>query len=73
MPSKLAEHFVRFLSEVGDLIVDPFGGWATTGRGAELNNRRWLVTERCREYLMAAAQRFAGAPGFQTSMGGFNA
>lgn len=73
MPSKLAEHFVRFLSEVGDLIVDPFGGWATTGRGAELNNRRWLVTERCREYLMAAAQRFTGAPGFQTSMGGFNA
>lgn len=69
MPAKLAEHFVRFLSEMGDLIVDPFGGWATTGRGAELHGRRWLVTERCREYLMAAAQRFRGAPGFQTAMG----
>ena len=64
MPSRLAEHFVRFLSDMGDLIVDPFGGWATTGRGAELHGRRWLVTERCREYLMAAAQRFRGASGF---------
>lgn len=64
MPVKLAEHFVRFLSEIGDLVVDPFGGWATTGRGAELHGRRWLVTERCREYLIAAAQRFRGAPGF---------
>ena len=68
MPSRLAEHFVRFLSDMGDLIVDPFGGWATTGRGAELHGRRWLVTERCREYLMAAAQRFRGAPGFYTPM-----
>lgn len=68
MPVRLAEHFVRFLSETGDLIVDPFGGWATTGRGAELNGRRWLVTERCREYLMAAAQRFRDAPGFYSLM-----
>lgn len=68
MPSRLAEHFVRFLSDMGDLIVDPFGGWVTTGRGAELHGRRWLVTERCREYLMAAAQRFRGAPGFYTPM-----
>ena len=68
MPSRLAEHFVRFLSEMGDLIVDPFGGWATTGRGAELHGRRWLVTERCREYLIAAAERFRGAAGFKSSM-----
>lgn len=67
MPVKLAEHFVRFLSEVGDLVVDPFGGWATTGRGAELHGRRWMVTERCREYLIAAAQRFHGDAGFQAN------
>jgi site-specific DNA-methyltransferase (cytosine-N4-specific) len=65
MPTKLAEHFVRFLSDVGDLVVDPFGGWATTGRGAELLERRWLVTERCREYLSAAAQRFRTCVGFE--------
>jgi len=70
MPSKLAEHFVRFLSDVGDLVVDPFGGWATTGRGAEVNDRRWLVTERCREYLISAAERFRGARGFQSHMEG---
>lgn len=65
MPVKLADHFVRFLSEVDDLVVDPFGGWATTGRAAEQSDRRWLVTERCREYLMAGAQRFREARGFQ--------
>jgi len=68
MPVRLADHFVRFLSEVGDLVVDPFGGWVTTGRGAELNARRWLVTERCREYLMGAAQRFHGSKGFSSAM-----
>lgn len=72
MPVKLAEHFVRFLSDVGDLIVDPFGGWATTGRGAELHNRRWIVTERCREYMIAAAQRFRGAPGFNAAFAASN-
>lgn len=72
MPVRLAEHFVRFLSDVGDLIVDPFGGWATTGRGAELHNRRWIVTERCREYLIAAAQRFRGAPGFNAAFAASN-
>jgi site-specific DNA-methyltransferase (cytosine-N4-specific) len=69
MPLALAEHFVRFLSEEDDLVVDPFGGWATTGRAAEKHGRRWLVTERCMEYLIAAAQRFRGARGFQMSMG----
>ena len=67
MPVKLAEHFVRFLSEVGDLVVDPFGGTGTTGRAAELHQRRWIVTERCREYLMAGAQRFRASRGFKAA------
>jgi site-specific DNA-methyltransferase (cytosine-N4-specific) len=65
MPLKLAEHFVRFLTEEGDLMVDQFAGWATSGLAAELNNRRWVIAERCREYLQVAAERFRGAPGFQ--------
>jgi site-specific DNA-methyltransferase (cytosine-N4-specific) len=69
MPAKLAEHFVRFLSDSGDLVVDPFGGWATTGISAERHNRRWLVTERCREYLISAAQRFRKCAGFQSQIG----
>lgn len=64
MPTRLAEFFVQFLSEVGDLVVDPFGGMATTGRAAEKHKRRWLVTERCRQYIASAAERFRGCEGF---------
>ena len=57
MPLALAEHVVRFASEPGQLVADPFGGWATTALAAELNSRRWLVTERMRAYLYAAQWR----------------
>ncbi len=67
MPVKLAEFFVEFLSEVNDLVVDPFGGIATTAKAAENKGRRWLVTERCQQYLMAAGQRFTGCSGFTQS------
>lgn len=67
MPSRLAEFFVEFLSEINDLVVDPFGGMATTGKAAENKGRRWLLTERCREYLLSASQRFTGCKGFSES------
>ena len=64
MPTKLAEFFVEFLSNKDDLVVDPFGGWATTGKAAENKGRRWIVTERCKEYLLAASERFKKCEGF---------
>lgn len=64
MPLGVAEFFVNFLSDKGDLVLDMFGGWATTGKAAENAGRRWLVIERCREYIAAAAERFRGCPGF---------
>lgn len=57
MPLALAEHVVRFASEPGQLVADPFGGWATTALAAERNARRWLITERMRAYLYAAQWR----------------
>lgn len=57
MPLALAEHVVRFASEPGQLVADPFGGWATTALAAELNLRRWVITERMRAYLYAAQWR----------------
>ena len=57
MPLELAEHVVRFASEPGQLVADPFGGWATTALAAERNDRRWLITERMRAYLHAAQWR----------------
>lgn len=70
MPLALAEHFVKFLSDVGDLVVDAFGGWGTTARAAEIHDRRWLITERCREYLLGGAQRFQSCRGFQRAWNG---
>lgn len=64
MPLKLAEFFIQFLSEIGDLVVDPFGGMATTGKAAENHGRRWLVTEKCREYIESASERFIKSKGF---------
>lgn len=66
MPTKLADFFVKFLSEPKDLVVDPFGGWGTTAKAAENNDRRWLITERVREYLDAAAERFKDSLGYET-------
>ena len=61
MPLELAEHVVRFATEPGQLVVDPFGGWATTALAAERNKRRWLITERMRAYLHAAHWRMLRA------------
>lgn len=65
MPLRVAELIVEFLSEVGQLVVDPFGGSGTTGRAAENKQRRWLISERCREYLASGAERFRKCSGFE--------
>lgn len=61
MPLALAEFLVRYLTAPGHLVIDPFGGSLTTGHAAERNGRRWLCTERNRDYLLAGASRFAMA------------
>lgn len=51
MPLDLADFLVRYLSAEGDLVVDPFGGWGTTGIAAEQTGRRWMSTEKHVEYI----------------------
>jgi hypothetical protein len=46
MPSGLANFFVQFLTEPGDLVLDPFAGSNTTGYVSEIGNRRWLSIEQ---------------------------
>ena len=60
MPLALASFLVRWLTEPGDLVTDPFAGSVTTGRAAEVNGRRWMVTEKFLQYLQGAAGRFDG-------------
>lgn len=65
MPLKLARFLVEFLTRENDLVVDPFAGWSTTGKAAELSGRRWLCSERAGEYVLSGAQRFRDCDGFE--------
>jgi DNA modification methylase len=45
MPTDLVEFFIRFLTDTGDLVFDPFAGSNTTGAVAEALGRRWMTCE----------------------------
>jgi len=57
-PAALPEFFIRFLTDEGDIVLDPFAGSNTTGAVAEKLNRRWIVTETVEDYLAASKFRF---------------
>lgn len=59
MPAGLVEFFVKFLTDPGDLILDPFAGSNTTGAAAEKLGRRWLSCEVQEDYVIASQHRFA--------------
>lgn len=63
-PLSVPDFLVRFLSDVGDLVVDPFGGRITTGMAAERHGRRWIVAERVLDYVRGGAERFRDCDGF---------
>ena len=58
MPLRLAEFFIRFLTEPGDLVMDPFAGSNVTGAAAESLERRWLSIEPVEIYAKASKSRF---------------
>jgi hypothetical protein len=58
MQPELVEFFTRFLTDEGDLVVDPFGGSNTTGAMAESLNRQWLSVEPNAEYVAGSQGRF---------------
>ena len=61
MPESLVEFFLQFLTDEGDLVLDPFAGSNTTGAVAERLGRRWISIEREAEYARASWARFANA------------
>lgn len=63
-PTAIADFFIRFLTEPGDLVVDTFGGTIRTGLASERLGRRWIITEWILEYMRGAAELFREAPGF---------
>jgi len=46
------------LTDVGDLVVDPFAGSLTTGEAAELLERKWVCIEKNPEYIRGGLGRF---------------
>ena len=58
MQPKLAEFFLDFLAEEGDLVMDPFAGSNTTGALAEKLRRRWFAIELKADYVEASQARF---------------
>jgi len=58
MQSSLAAFFIQFLTDEGDLVLDPFGGSNTTGAIAEGLNRRWISVEADSIYAEGSRGRF---------------
>ena len=57
-PAQIPEYFIRFLTDPGDLVVDPFAGSCVTGVVAENLARQWVCCELSEEYLLGARARF---------------
>jgi DNA modification methylase len=57
-PAPVPEFFVRFLTEPGQLVLDPFAGSNMTGHVAEQLERRWLSIEINPEYVAGSRLRF---------------
>jgi len=58
MPPALAEFFIGFLTDPGDLVLDPFAGSNTTGAAAERLERRWVSFEPIEDYVRTSQGRF---------------
>jgi site-specific DNA-methyltransferase (cytosine-N4-specific) len=58
MPIGLASFFIEFLTDPGDIVLDPFAGTNTTGFCAEKLKRKWLSIEISKDYARQAAIRF---------------
>ena len=72
MPQGLVEFFINFLTDEGDLVLDPFAGSNTTGATAEKMSRQWIAIEKSQPYLLGSMGQFddpdrllSGPPGSQ--------
>jgi DNA modification methylase len=58
MQMDLAVFFIYFLTDEGDLVMDPFAGSNTTGSAAETLKRRWISIEAENRYVIGSKGRF---------------
>ncbi len=58
MQMKVAEFFIKFLTNKNDLVLDPFAGSNTTGAAAEYLKRKWISIEPLKSYIQGSKGRF---------------
>ena len=58
MQADLVGFFINFLTDPGDLVMDPFAGSNTTGSVAEALNRKWICVEANLDYAQGSEGRF---------------
>lgn len=58
MPMGLAAFFIEFLTDPGDLVLDPFAGSNTTGYIAARLQRKWLAIDAEEKYVEQSRIRF---------------
>jgi DNA modification methylase len=59
-PQGFAEFFIKFLTDEGDIVLDPFSGSNTTGYVADNLQRRWISFEINEDYIIGGRYRFEG-------------
>ncbi len=58
---QVPEFFIRFLTEPGQTVLDPFAGSNVTGHVAEQLDRRWIGIEINGDYVAGSRLRFGDA------------
>lgn len=64
MPLSIPEFLIQFLSEPGDLVIDPWAGRNATSYAAEMLGRAWMSGELMLQHIRTGAEMFRGRPGF---------
>ena len=57
-PAEIPRFFIEFLTDPGDMVLDPFAGSNTTGYVAEGLKRHWMGLEIRADYAQASQLRF---------------
>jgi site-specific DNA-methyltransferase (cytosine-N4-specific) len=68
-PLGLPEFFIKFLTDRGDRVLDPFGGSYVTGEAAEKLGRKWMCFEIRPDYLRGSMLRFFDETTLETKYG----
>lgn len=58
MAQQIPDFFLKFLTDPGDLVLDPFGGSNTTGAAAEALDRTWIALEPDGGFIEGSIGRF---------------